>query len=118
MSSQFSKQASAQLMTPGIGQGVTPEMTPEMTKEMSQEIAQEIVRQLSLRAATSSVCPSEIARALRGDEATWRALMPQVREVAASMRDEGRLRITRGGVDVPNTALHHGAIRLARGSIF
>jgi hypothetical protein len=77
-------------------------------------IAKEITRQLSRRAATSSICPSEVARALQCDEVEWRALMPRVREVAASMRDEGRLRITSGGVDVPNTALHRGAIRLAR----
>ncbi len=82
------------------------------------DIAQEIVRQLSRRAATSSICPSEVARALQRDEAAWRALMPHVREVAAAMRDARRLRITRGGVDVPNDALHRGAIRLARGPDF
>jgi hypothetical protein len=82
------------------------------------EIAQEIVRQLSRRAADSSICPSEVARALQSDAAAWRALMPQMREVAAAMRDARRLRITRGGVDVPNDALHHGAIRLARGPDF
>ena len=81
-------------------------------------IAQEIVRQLSRRAAGSSICPSEVARALQSDEDAWRALMPQVREVAATMRDEGRLRITRGGVDVPNNALNRGAIRLKRGLDF
>jgi hypothetical protein len=82
------------------------------------DIAQEIVRQLSRRAAESSICPSEVARALQSDEAAWRALMPQVREVAAAMRDEGRLRITRGGVEVPSNALHRGAIRLKRGPDF
>lgn len=81
----------------------------------SGEIAQEIVRQLSRRSADSSICPSEVARALQSDEATWRALMPQVREVAAALRNEGRLRITRGGVDVSNDALDRGAIRLCRG---
>jgi hypothetical protein len=84
----------------------------------NDEIAQEIVHQLSRRAADSSICPSEVARALQSDEDAWRALMPQVREVAAAMRDEGRLRITRGGVDVPSDALHRGAIRLARGPDF
>jgi Protein of unknown function (DUF3253) len=81
-------------------------------------IAQEITRQLSRRAATSSICPSEVARALQSNEVEWRALMPRVREVAAAMRDEGRLRITRGGVDVTNAELHRGAIRLVRGSEF
>jgi Protein of unknown function (DUF3253) len=82
------------------------------------EIAQEIVRQLSRRAADSSICPSEVARALQSDEAAWRALMPQLREVAATMREAGRLRITRGGFEVPRDALHRGAIRLARGPDF
>jgi Protein of unknown function (DUF3253) len=82
------------------------------------DIAQEIVRQLSRRAVDSSICPSEVARALKSDEAAWRALMPQVREVAAAMRDAGRLRITRGGNDVPGDSLHRGAIRLARGPDF
>jgi Protein of unknown function (DUF3253) len=83
-------------------------------------IAAEILRQLGQRAAVSSICPSEVARALApGDEAAWRALMPQVREVAAHLRDEGRVRITRGGADLaaPDD-LHRGAIRLARGPSF
>ncbi len=82
------------------------------------DIAHEIERQLARRAPTSSICPSEVARALQGDEVAWRALMPRVREVAAAMRDQGRLRITRGAVDVPDIALHRGAIRLARGTGF
>ncbi len=90
----------------------------EMTEMTNEAIAQEIKRQLSKRAATSSVCPSEIARALDDDELAWRALMPQVREVADLLRDEGRLRITRKGVDVPSDTLHQGAIRLARGPGF
>ena len=82
------------------------------------DIAQEVMRQLSRRAADSSICPSEVARALQSDAAAWRALMPQVREVAATMCDAGRVRITRGGVDVPRDELHRGAIRLARGPDF
>ena len=93
--------------------------SPRLNDEaIAQEIAQEIVRQLSRRSATSSLCPSEVARALHVDETAWRALMPQVRDVAAAMRHEGRLRITRGGGDVPDAELHRGAIRLARGPGF
>ncbi len=94
-------------------------MSSEVNKQdIAHDIAQEIVRQLSRRAATSSVCPSEIARALQVDDEAWRALMPRVREVAVTMRDDGRLRITRGGVDVPSVELNRGAIRLARGPGF
>ena len=83
-----------------------------------EDIAQEIVRQLSRRAVDSSICPSEVARTLQSDEIAWRALMPQVREVAAAMQDSGHLRISRGGVEVPRKALHRGAIRLKRGPAF
>jgi hypothetical protein len=81
-------------------------------------IAAEIVRQLARRATDSSICPSEVARALARDEPAWRALMPQVREVAARLRDAQRLRITRGGRDIDAATLHTGAIRLARGPRF
>jgi hypothetical protein len=81
-------------------------------------IATEIVRQLTRRAAGSSICPSEVARALEREENTWRALMPRVREVAARLRDAHRLRITRGGDDIEPATLHRGAIRLARGPRF
>ena len=90
-------------------------MNPE---NVARLIKEEIVRQLSKRAVTSSVCPSEIARALQTDETAWRALMPLVRETAAALRDKGQLRITRRGVDVPAANLHIGAIRLARGPKF
>ena len=82
------------------------------------EIAAEILRQLAQRAADSTICPSEVARTLTPDDAAWRALMPRVREVAAALRDAGRLRITRGGSDIAPDALHRQAIRLARGAAF
>ena len=85
---------------------------------IAQAIAQEIAHQLLRRAATSSICPSEVARALYSIESEWRALMPRVRDVAAAMCIEGQVRITRGGVDVPSDELHRGAIRLARGPGF
>jgi Protein of unknown function (DUF3253) len=89
-----------------------------MSESTDDVIAQEIARQLSRRAATSSICPSEVARALQCKESAWRELMPRVRAVAAAMRIEGQVRITRGGVDVPIDELHRGAIRLARGPGF
>jgi hypothetical protein len=86
---------------------------------MTQAIEAAIVHLLQQRAPTSSICPSDVARHLHPhDEAAWRALMPQVREVAATLRDKGHLRITRGGKDVAPQDVHHGAIRLARGPAF
>jgi hypothetical protein len=83
-----------------------------------ETIAAHIVRLLAQRAATSSICPSEVARAVELEDGAWRALMPQVREVAARLRDAGRLRITRGGHDIDPAALHTGTIRLVRGPRF
>ena len=83
-----------------------------------EAIAAEIVGQLARRAATSSICPSEVARALAREDGAWRVLMPQVRAVAARLRDAGQVRITRGGREIDPATLHTGAIRLARGPAF
>ena len=82
------------------------------------EIQAEIVRQLAARAVTSSICPSEVARALHTDEAAWRALMPAVRNAATRLADAGRVRITQGGTDVTRAPPYRGAIRIARGPQF
>jgi Protein of unknown function (DUF3253) len=76
-----------------------------------------ISRLLAARPVSSSICPSEVARALASAD-QWRAEMTAVREVARAMAADGRLRITRGGADIDLTSLHHGAIRLARGPRF
>ncbi|MCV4939550.1 DUF3253 domain-containing protein, partial [Escherichia coli] len=52
---------------------------------------------LDQRQAGATICPSEVARALQPDGA-WRALMPQVRDVAQRLARARRLRVTRGGV--------------------
>jgi hypothetical protein len=78
-----------------------------------------IVALLAQRKPSASICPSEVARAIHpGDEAAWRALMPEVRNTAQTLADQGVLRITRKGEVVGKEELHHGAIRLARGTRF
>jgi len=77
-------------------------------------IAQRIIAMLEARAPSSSICPSEVARALEREEGAWRALMPQVREVAAGLQDDRQVRITRGDESVSRETLHHGAIRIRR----
>lgn len=57
----------------------------------------------------TTFCPSEVARALADD---WRPLMPAIREEAARLAAEGRLRVTQGGA--PADALTaKGPIRLS-----
>jgi deoxyribodipyrimidine photolyase-related protein len=59
----------------------------------------------------TSICPSEIARALAQRAAQWRALMPEVRRVAAALAAEGRIEVTQKGRAVDG-ALARGPVRL------
>ena len=69
---------------------------------------------LAARRAGATICPSDVARALAPeDAAAWRALMPEVRAVAAQLADAGRIRVTRGGVEV-HAQSPGGPIRLGR----
>jgi hypothetical protein len=69
---------------------------------------------LALAAARAgrSFCPSEVARALCGDGGDWRSLMPDVRNAAAALQRDGRLRIMQRGRDI-DAALAKGPVRLA-----
>jgi sarcosine oxidase gamma subunit len=66
---------------------------------------------LDARAATSSTCPSEAARAVAPDD--WRPLMEPARRAARRMVARGEVQITQGGTVVdPSTA--KGPIRIRR----
>ena len=63
------------------------------------------------RAASSTICPSEVARDLGGDD--WRELMEPARAAARRMVAAGEVEITQGGQVVdPSTA--KGPIRIRR----
>jgi hypothetical protein len=76
-------------------------------------ITDTIERLLQARRPDATICPSEVARDLIGDDGPWRAAMPALRAVAATMVEAGRLRVTRRGVDVEATS-PGGPIRLGR----
>ena len=66
---------------------------------------------LAARARTSTVCPSEAARAVGGED--WRPLMEPARAAARRMVAAGEVEITQGGRVVdPSTA--KGPIRVRR----
>jgi hypothetical protein len=73
-----------------------------------EDIEAQIVGLLERRDEGKTICPSEAARALAED---WRPLMPEVREVAYGMADEGRLEVTQSGRVVDGRSAH-GPIRL------
>jgi hypothetical protein len=77
-------------------------------------IAAEILRQTAARGPGTSICPSEVARALAGgrEEDPWRPLMGRVRAAAIRLAREGRVEILRKGKPVPPEAEIRGVIRL------
>jgi Protein of unknown function (DUF3253) len=83
--------------------------------------AEEITRPKDIRAVTlelcaararSSICPSEVARAISCDETAWRALMPSVRNVARQLAKEGLIRVTQKDYEFGLDEEYRGAIRL------
>lgn len=67
---------------------------------------------LDARREGATICPSDAARALRPD-GDWRALMDDVRRVAAEETRAGRLEVRQKGQRVEPGAVR-GPIRLAR----
>ncbi|MDO9403018.1 MAG: DUF3253 domain-containing protein [Polaromonas sp.] len=81
----------------------------------SQKIQETIVDLLTARAADASICPSDVARSMTGDQPGWRALMDPVRQVAASLAQSGLIRVTQGQTVVDLSQPVKGPVRLRRG---
>jgi hypothetical protein len=81
-------------------------------KQIDAQLEQTILQLLTARGAGKTICPSEAARALAGDEpAAWQPLMEPARAAARRLVAAGSLLITQGGQVVdPSTA--KGPIRL------
>ncbi len=73
---------------------------------------QTILDLLARRDAGKTICPSDAARALGGEEG-FRPLMPLVREAAGALVSAGRIEVTQRGRAV-DLATARGAIRLRR----
>lgn len=82
------------------------------------DIAATLIELLQQRAPNSSICPSDVARALATDENDWRALMQPVRDTAATLARQGRIVITQGERQLSPDDVNHGPIRLRRGPAF
>jgi hypothetical protein len=66
---------------------------------------------LDQRATTSTICPSDAARAVGGDD--WRPLMQPVRDAAQRLVERGEAEITQGGEVVQLDSVK-GPIRIRR----
>lgn len=73
------------------------------------EIEAKIRELLDARAADSSVCPSDVARAMRPDD--WRPLMDPVRDAASAMVETGEVEITQKG-EVVDLGSARGPLRI------
>ncbi|MBX7445550.1 MULTISPECIES: DUF3253 domain-containing protein [unclassified Arthrobacter] len=85
-----------------------PDGAPRPT---DQELEATILGLLASRAPAATICPSDAARAVGGDE--WRALMEPVRQAARRLVESGAVQVTQGGSAVdPATA--KGPIRIRK----
>jgi len=79
--------------------------------EVDRRLERTILDLLAARARTSTICPSDAARAVDGE--SWRDLMEPARRAARRLVAEGAVVITQGGKVVdPSTA--KGPIRIRR----
>ena len=79
-----------------------------------RELEAAIVQLLGEREAGNTICPSEAARAVGGeDRAGWEPLMEPARAAARRLVAEGKIVITQGGVVVDGSTAK-GPIRLRR----
>lgn len=80
--------------------------------DVDRRLEESILDLLAQRARTSTICPSDAARAV-GDDDSWRELMEPARRAARRLVDRGEVEITQGGHVVdPSTA--KGPIRIRR----
>jgi len=78
-----------------------------------QEELEEAIRAL-LATRTGTICPSEAARRVAGDEeAAWRPLLGPAREAARRLVEVGEVEVTQGGA-VVDPATARGPIRIRR----
>jgi hypothetical protein len=68
-----------------------------------------ILELLGERAADATICPSEAARRIGGEQ--WRAAMEEVHAAAASLQAEGQVRLSQRGEAVTDPV---GAYRIGR----
>ncbi len=80
--------------------------------DVPSELERTILRLLDQRAATSTICPSDAARAV-GDEDSWRSLMDLAREAAGRLVRSGEVEITQRG-EVVDLSTATGPIRIRR----
>ncbi|MBC7801561.1 MAG: DUF3253 domain-containing protein [Gemmatimonadaceae bacterium] len=83
-------------------------MTDAASQTSAAAIEATLIALVTERGPTKSICPSEVARALRPD---WQSLLTEVRQVATRLAVAGRIDILRKGQRVEPQGVK-GVIRL------
>jgi uncharacterized protein DUF3253 len=83
---------------------------PSSDGDRAEAAQRAILELLAARDPGTTICPSDAARALGGDDA-FRPLMPVVRDAARALVDAGRIEVTQRGQRVELDRAR-GAIRL------
>ena len=78
--------------------------------DIDSHIEETLMKLVQQRGLHASACPSEVARVLSSDH--WRALMPQVRDAASRLAQQGKIEIAQGGKATSSTGPWTGPIRL------
>jgi hypothetical protein len=86
--------------------GGTEPLSPD-----DRQLEAKILELLASRAPTSTICPSDAARAVGGEH--WRHLMDPAREAARRLVEAGQVHITQGG-SVVDPATAKGPIRIRK----
>jgi hypothetical protein len=81
-------------------------------KDADARLERTILELLDQRAPTSTICPSDAARAVGTDDG-WRDLMEPARQAASRLVAAGQVEITQGG-EVVDLATARGPIRIRR----
>jgi hypothetical protein len=84
---------------------------PAADGTVEQQLEATILELLAARAATSTICPSDAARAVGDDN--WRDLMEPARRAARRLVEAGEVQITQGG-SVVDPATARGPIRIRK----
>jgi hypothetical protein len=82
------------------------------SNDQDERLERTILSLLDQRAPTSTICPSDAARAV-GTEDGWRQLMDRARDAAQRLVDAGEVEITQGG-RVVELSRATGPIRIRR----
>ncbi|MEU6816048.1 DUF3253 domain-containing protein [Streptomyces sp. NPDC046860] len=83
-------------------------------RQDGQRLERAIMGLLEQRAASASICPSDVARAVHeGDDDGWRALMEPVRRAAWRLVAAGEVEVTQGGEPVAEGEAR-GPVRMRR----